>query len=160
MIAAFGDLDVGEMPRRGEHARRQVVIEIRLEGIPLGGLHAFAERRDLLQLIGADDRVHFRHVLPDVAAIALHQAAGDDQLLRAAGLLVLGHLEDGVDRFLLGGIDEAAGVDDEDVGIGGMRRQLVALRGELAHHDFGIDEILRAAETDKTDFQESRQLLS
>ncbi len=55
-----------------------------------------------VEFVGADERVHFRHFLADVAAIALHQAAGDDQLLRAADLLVFGHLEDGVDRFLLG----------------------------------------------------------
>src|SRR5713101_5104305 len=27
--------------------------------------------------------------------------------------------------------------------------------GELAHHDLGIDEVLRASETDKTNFQEA-----
>ena len=29
----------------------------------------------------------------------------------------------------------------------------MAARGELAHHDFAIDEILRATEADETDFQ-------
>ena len=153
MIAAFGDLDIGEVPRRRQHARRRVVIEVRLERIALGGLHALAESGDLLQFIGADHGVHFRHVLLNIAAIAFDQAPGDDQLLRAAGFLVLRHFENGVDRFLLGRIDEAARVDHDHVGVGRMRRQLVALRGELAHHHLGIDEVLRATETDKTNFQ-------
>ena len=80
---------------------RQIVIQIRL-GRELLGRQAFAERRDLLQFVGAEDGVHFRHILLDVGAITLDQAAGDDQPLRSAGLLVLGHLEDRVDRFLLG----------------------------------------------------------
>ena len=49
MIAAFGDLDVGGMPRRGEDARRQIVIEIRLERVALG-CQAFAERGDLARV--------------------------------------------------------------------------------------------------------------
>ena len=36
----------------------------------------------------------------DVVAIPLHQAAGHHQPLRAAGLLVFGHLQDRVHRFL------------------------------------------------------------
>ena len=126
MIAAFGDFDVGEMPRRGEDARRQVVVQVRLERARSGS-HAFAERHDLVEFVGADERVDFRQICLDIAAVALHQAAGDDQLLRAAGLLVLGHLENGVDGFLLGGVDETAGVDDEDVGLVGMGSQFVAL---------------------------------
>ena len=33
-----------------------------------------------------------------------------------------------------------------------MRRQLMPVRGELAHHHLRIDEVLRASETDKTNF--------
>ena len=73
--------------------------------------------------------------------------------MRAADFLVLGHFENGVDGFLLGRIDEAAGVDDEHVGLIGMRRELVPARGELAHHDFAVDQILGTAQADKTDFQ-------
>ncbi len=34
-----------------------------------------------------------------------------------------------------------------------VRRKLVAGRGELTHHDLAINEVLRAAETDKSNFQ-------
>ena len=63
-----------------------------------------------------------------------------------ARLLVLGHLEDGVDRLLLRLVDEGAGVDDEHVGVGGVAGQFVPLLlGEPEHH-LGVDEVLRAAE--------------
>ncbi len=89
----------------------------------------------------------------DIVAIALHHASRHDQLLRAAGFFVLGHLENGVDGFLLGRIDEAAGVDYQHVGVARLWRELVAARGQMAHHDLGIDEVLGAAETYKSNFQ-------
>jgi hypothetical protein len=36
-----------------------------------------------------------------------------------------------------------------------MLSKFMAARHQLAHHDLGIDEVLRAAETYKTDFQGS-----
>jgi hypothetical protein len=51
-----------------------------------------------------------------------------------------------------GRIDKAAGVDDDDVGVGRMRRQLMPGCGELAHHYLRIDEVLGASEADETNF--------
>ena len=58
---------------------------------------------------------------------------------------VAGHFEDGVDGFLLGCVDEAAGVDDEDVGLFGPGGQACAAAIEKAHHDLGVDQVLGAA---------------
>ena len=52
--------------------------------------------------------------------------------------------------FLLGSIDEAAGVDDEDLGLLGAGGQARAGAVEKAHHDLGIDEVFGAAEGDKS----------
>ncbi len=154
VVAALGNLDVGEVARRGEHPRREVVIEVGNRGRSAGTVfRAFAQCNDALELVGTHQRIHFRHLLADIAAVAFHQAAGDNQLSRAAGFLVLGHLQNGVDGFLLGGVDEAAGVHHQHVGVAGMGRQLVAASHEGAHHDFAIDEIFGTAQTDKTDFQ-------
>ncbi len=154
MIATLGDFDVCEMFRRRQHARRQVVIQILLEWICSGrGRHAFAQLRDPLQLIRPDHRIDLGHVLLNVGAITFHQTTRDDQALRAPGLLVLRHFENGVDRFLLRRIDKAARVDHDHIGVGWMRRQLMTRRGELAHHHLRIDEVLRASKTDKTNFQ-------
>ena len=64
MVAAFGHLDVGEVARGGEHARREVVVKIRLgRGGATGGCSAIAGGDDALQVVGADQRVHFRMFL-------------------------------------------------------------------------------------------------
>ena len=63
------------------------------------------------------------------------------------------HLEDGVDGLLLGGIDEAACIDHEDLGVFGARSELGAAAMQQAHHDLGVDEVLGAAERDKTDLR-------
>ena len=52
---------------------------------------------DGFELAGADDGVDFRDVFLNFVAIALDEAAGDDELACAALGLVAGHLEDGVD---------------------------------------------------------------
>ena len=37
------------------------------------------------------------------------------------------------------------------IGLGGMGRNFGARRGEQAHHDLAIDEVLRAAQADEAD---------
>jgi hypothetical protein len=82
MIAALGDLHIGEMARCGEHARRQIVVEIqvRIGGSGLPSVDALANGDDAVDFVGADQGVDFRHILFDVAAIALDQATGHDQV--------------------------------------------------------------------------------
>jgi len=68
------------------------------------------------------------------------QAAGDDDLA-----VLLQGFADGVQRFLDRGVDEAAGVDDDEVGAGVVGRGDIALSPELGEDPFGIYECLRAA---------------
>lgn len=106
---------------------------------------------DVLELAGADDGVNLRDVPLDLVPVTLDEAAGDDEFLGAAavGDLVLDHLEDGVDGLLLCGVDERAGVDDENVGIFGHRGELGSAMMKEAHHNFRVDEILRATKGDE-----------
>jgi hypothetical protein len=99
-----------------------------LAGVGRGEAGGF---EDGFELAGADYGVDFGDVLLDLVAVALDEAAGDDEALgfAAVGDLVLHHLEDGVDGLLLGGVDEAAGVDDEDFGVFGARGELARRRG-------------------------------
>ena len=60
-----------------------------------------------------------------------------------------GHFENGVDRLLLGRVDEGAGVDDEDFGLFGMGGEPRAGAVEQAHHHLGVDEVFGAAQGDK-----------
>jgi hypothetical protein len=52
---------------------------------------------------------------------------------------------DGVERLLHRGIDEAAGVDDDEVGAGIARRGRVALCAQLREDALGVDQGLGTA---------------
>ena len=61
-------------------------------------------------------------------------------------LAVLGErLADGAERLLDGGVDEAAGVDDDEVGAGVVGRGGIALGAQLRENALRIDERFRAA---------------
>ena len=71
----------------------------------------------------------------ELLAISLRQTARDHEPAARARLLVLGQLQNRVDRFLLRLVDERAGVDDEDICVRGVGRELVAgLLGQPEHH--------------------------
>jgi hypothetical protein len=57
----------------------------------------------------------------------------------------LGGLEDGRDRLFLGGIDEAARVDDEDVGAAG-RREMMSRGAEPGLESVRVRLVLGAAQ--------------
>ena len=99
---------------------------------------------------GPQHGVNLGNLAPELVAIALGQAAGDDEARAPAIALLRGHLEDGVDRFLLGGIDEGARVDDEHLGVRGVGRNLVAGLAGHAQHHLAVDEVLGTAEAEKT----------
>ena len=68
------------------------------------------------------------------------QAAGHDDLS-----VLLERFANGVERFLDGVVDEAAGIDDDEVGAGVVGRGRVALGAQLREDALGVDERFRAA---------------
>ena len=107
---------------------------------------------DVIDLAGAEDRIDFGNLRPQFLAVALGKAAGDHQPARPAVRLVLGHLEDGVDRLLLGRVDERTRVHHQHVGLGGLARDLVPGTFGKPQHHLGIDEVLGAAEGNQSNF--------
>ncbi len=73
-------------------------------------------------------------------------AAGDDDLA-----VFLQRRADRAQRLVARRIQEAAGVDDDQVGAVVLARDLVALGAQAREDALGIDERLRATETDETD---------
>jgi hypothetical protein len=72
------------------------------------------------------------------------QVVLDPEATRDDDLAVLGErLADRVERFLDRGVDEAAGVDDDEVGAGVVLGGLVALGAQLREDALGVDERLR-----------------
>src|SRR5271157_2592544 len=116
----------------------------RCRGGEAGGVKT-RRSKDGFKFAGADHSVDFGDALANFVAITLDEAAGDDELLSSSSQLVAGHFENGVDGLLLGGVNEAAGVDDEDFGLFRMSGQPHAGAVEQAHHHLGIDEVLRTA---------------
>ena len=74
-------------------------------------------------------------------------AAGDDHPA------VLGHgLADGAERFLLGAVEKAAGVDNHEIGAVVFARQFIAFRAQPGDDALGIHQRLGASQRNKTDF--------
>ena len=153
VIAALVDLDVRHMARRSEPPRRQIVIEIRRRfGSGRLEFATLAMRHDLFQFVRPQHGVDFRNLIPQLVSVALDQTTGNHQPPRPPGLLVLRHLENRVDRFLLRRIDKAARIHDQRFGISRIARKLMPARFKDAHHHLAIDEVLRATQTNETNF--------
>ena len=157
-IALQMAVDAGLSKIRWREVGRRKDAEGRGVGVTAGREAGSGE--DAFKLAGADDGVDFGNVGADLVAVALDQAAGNNQprRLAAIGDLVLHHLEDGVDALLLGRVDEGAGIDDQDLGVFGALGELGAVVVQEAHHHFGVDEILGAAERDEADLGARRGL--
>jgi hypothetical protein len=63
----------------------------------------------------ADHAVQPWHFLHQIRAVPLRQAAGGDHHL--VFTLAVGQFAQGVNRFLLGGVNKAAGIDDQYFGL-------------------------------------------
>ena len=96
-----------------------------------------------LVLLRPGDGQHLRKPCEDFLGLRAH-AAGDDHLA------VLGHrFADRGERLRLRAVEEAAGVDEHEVGALMIARKLVALGAQPRDDALGIDQRLRAAEGDK-----------
>ncbi len=103
-----------------------------------GGDHRFVG-------LGPGHREEVRIFLANFLGLRAH-ATGDDDAA------VLGHgLADGRERFGLGRIEEAAGVDDDDVSPVMSACELIAFRPQMREDALGIHQRLGAAEGDERD---------
>ena len=129
----------------------------------LGLLHGLAKAKarqhvfDLGVVRRAEEGVDLGEFALEFADVALGHAARDDQL--GAGLgLQQAHLEDGLDRLLLGLADEAAGVDDDGVGLFRALHHGVTTGHRDAKHMLGVDAVFGTAERDKMNLCHSRDV--
>ena len=138
--------------RRGQHAVVGIIgVIILAEGELLSAQGLLDGGGQLLVLIHAQDQVDLGDLVLQRVLVALAEAAGDDQQLAAAGFLVLSHLEDRVDGFLLRALDEAAGVHHQDVRLGGIAGEDVAVVCQKPQRGFGVHAVLVAAQGDHAD---------
>ena len=86
-----------------------------------------------LILLRSGDRQHVRIGGGDAFRLGTH-AAGDDDLA-----VLLQRLTDGSQRFRLGAVEKAAGVDDDEVGAGVLARERIALRPQAGDDALRVD---------------------
>ncbi len=142
MVAALGNLEVGVVLRREANALRRHEIGIgvvRLGAVRMHRLHHLFER----MRSGHGQHVGMR-LAHHVALCA--EAAGHDHLA------VLGQrLADRIERLLDGGIDEAARIDHDQIGVLIAAGNTIAFRAQLSEDAFGVGRSLGTAEGDKSD---------
>jgi len=151
MVAAFGDLQVGEVARRQLHAdlipgrRNQVDLGVR------AWRHRGMDRvQNLLVLLRPGDRQHRRVGGADRRRLGA-EAAGDDHPSVGAQ-----RLADRLQALGLGAVEETAGVDDHRLGPCVVGRDRVVFGPQPGENPLGIDQRLRATERDHADAGLSR----
>ena len=109
-------------------------LEVALGGQRVGG----EELGQAADLPGAEGDVDEREALEDLVLDRLGPAAADaDHALGVLGLEALGLAEVG-DEAAVGGLADRAGVEEDQVGVGALRRLRVAERLEHALHPLGV----------------------
>jgi len=102
---------------------------------------------NLFILMRAGDREDVGETRADDLRLVAH-AAGDDDAA------ILRHrLADRLQAFLLRAVEEAAGVDEHDVGARIIGRQAIAVGTQFGQNPFAVDECLRTAERNHADFR-------
>ncbi len=106
---------------------------------------------DVRVVVEAEHAVGLRQRVRQLLAVALgHAAHRHDGLGSAVPLEVIG-LQEGVDGVLLGGVDEATGVDDGDVRVGGVLHEVPAVRLQAACELLRVHLVTGAAKSDECD---------
>lgn len=107
---------------------------------------------DLFILMRAGDGEDLRIFFGDFPGRRAHAAGDDDAAVFAE------RVADGLQRFSLGGIEEAARIHDDEVGAFVRIGEAVAVGAELGHDAFGIDQSLGTAEGNQSYFRSGRGL--
>ena len=155
-VAALGNFQVGHMPRSDSQPR---TVVLRLDG---GGAkdralfvkpteNSVGNPGDLLTAEHADDLVDFRHLLQQHLFLPLSEAARHDHTLQQTGVFPLNHPR-GITpeaTSLPGRIDEAARVDNDEIGLVRVGNERVAILRKEPEHPLGIDQVLGTAKADE-----------
>ena len=152
VVASFADLEVA-------HPGRVAGVEPHAGVQRLGVADQPARVQLADELVGlrrAEEEVHLGEGLLHLALVPFHHAPHRHQGLAGAVHLVAGRLDDGVERFLLGRVNEPAGVDDNQLGLVERLDGLAAMGAELGDVAFAVDGVLVAAEGDDGKFHGRR----
>ena len=150
-VAAFGDFEVGVV-LWGHAAAGSVVHRLDGSGTEERALfaliadHAISDLDDFVSSEDADDVVDIGNLFEKLRAHALSQTARNDDSFGFAGCFQIEHFLNDRLRFRSAAFDEAAGVDDHEVGFGWVGDEGVAVEGEVPEHLLAVDQVFRAAQ--------------
>ena len=137
VIAALGNLEIAVVPRRQLHIGLRDQVDVG----PLRRRCGFVHRLDhRLVLVRAGHREHLREARADHLGLLAHAAGHDHAAVLGDGLA------DRLEAFLLGGVEEAAGVDQHHVGPGVIGAHGIAVGAQAGEDAFAVDQRLGAAE--------------
>ena len=155
VVAAFRYLDVGRV-RRGKAVARRVPVRnvpaFSFNEVPVlyGPVHHLSDDfRQFGDLVRTDKGVHLRKQGGQFLPEALGQAARHDEFLvfRISPIFPGTHdVQNGIDGFLLGLVNESAGIDHHYVREFRFRSHGHAGFLQVADHDFRVNQILGAAQ--------------
>ena len=145
-VAGHGDVGdrAGALRRADRQQGAPVARDVRLDRA--AGDDVVQPVGDVGVVVEAEHGVGLGQRLGQLAAVPLGQAADGHDL--GAGV---GRGQHRVDGVLLGRVDEAAGVDDQDVGVVLVVGQRPARAGQPSGQLLGVDLVARASQRDHRD---------
>ncbi len=145
VVAAFGNLEVAVMAR-GELdvALRRLRDEIEIRA--LRGRGGGVDRaHHILILVRAGDRQHVRKAGADRFRLIAHAAGDDHPAIFGDGL------PNRFEAFLLGAVEKAAGVDEDNVRAGIVAAHRITIRTQARQDALAVDQSLGAAKRNHAD---------
>jgi hypothetical protein len=113
--------------------------------------HRVKARADVDVVVKAEHRVGLRQRIGELGAVPLGETADRDDCSRSPRTLEVRGGEDGVYGVLLCRLDEAARVDEDDVGLAGLGHELEPARVQPAGELFRVDLVAGTAQRDDSD---------
>ena len=134
----MGAATAGRQPApRGQGAREdlRVLAHVHLRTV---GLRLADQVQQLGKRMRADHDVHPRGAALDQAAILLGQASGDDDAEPGVAVLQRFQVTEGPVEAVVSVLADGAGVQDDDLGVGGLGHRGVAVRLEQTRDPLGV----------------------
>ena len=153
-VAALGDFQKSKVPRRDpqpvairkRRARsglKHGPLFVETADQPVGNLGHLLATKNANQVI--DARARFQQGF----LVALGEAAGNDDAPGRSAAFQFEHLTNRGERLFASSLDEAASVDNDEIGTFRLVNQAVAVELQQSQHPLAIDEVLGAAQADE-----------
>ena len=134
---------------RGRDRKQRPAVAGVVRSRPVAGDDAAQPRSDVGVVVEAEDGVRLWQGVGELGAVPLREAADRDHGLRGSRALVVGCGEQGVDRILLGRVDETAGVDQDRCGGRRVVDKGETVRGKAPGQFLRVDLVAGTPEADQ-----------